>query len=205
MGRVVSYLGSVVAGSGEGCQVRRVAARVETRERSSEIPSRDIGHSLTRPPTALGPSRNTLAGCLPDCLPACLLACLLAWPASAAYARRLLLYCSFLLLLVFPTARTFSKGFFFARFTANYDEIIRKGGELNFSSFSFFGFFSSSCIFLVSLEFDLLFFLFSFSSKLVRYPRSSPLFNLVVILSTCTCIFFLSFLLPLQSLGSLIF
>lgn len=80
VGRVVSYLGSVVAGSGEGCQVRRVAARVETRERSSEIPSRDIGHSLTRPPTALGPSRNTLACCLPGwllaCLPACLLACL---------------------------------------------------------------------------------------------------------------------------------
>lgn len=78
VGRVVSYLGSVVAGSGEGCQVRRVAARVETRERSSEIPSRDIGHSLTRPPTALGPSRNTLACCLPDCLLACLPACLLA-------------------------------------------------------------------------------------------------------------------------------
>lgn len=39
-----------------GCQVRRVAARVETRERSSEIPSRDIGHSLTRPPTALAES-----------------------------------------------------------------------------------------------------------------------------------------------------
>ena len=55
-GRVVSYLGRVVAGSGEGCQVRRVAARVETRERSSEIPSRDIGHSLTRPPTALAES-----------------------------------------------------------------------------------------------------------------------------------------------------
>lgn len=115
VGRVVSYLGSVVAGSGEGCQVRRVAARVETRERSSEIPSRDIGHSLTRPPTALGPSRNTLACCLPGwllaCLPACLLACLLgrlALPTLDGYYSTVPSFCS----LFFLPLEHFPKVFF---------------------------------------------------------------------------------------------
>lgn len=107
VGRVVSYLGSVVAGSGEGCQVRRVAARVETRERSSEIPSRDIGHSLTRPPTALGPSRNTLAGCLPDCLPACLLG-RLALPTLDGYYSTVPSFCS----LFFLPLEHFPKVFF---------------------------------------------------------------------------------------------
>lgn len=63
-----------------GCQVRRVAARVETRERSSDPLARyrPLTHA-----SADGPSR-VVTRCCPAWLLACLLACLLCFPCLLA-------------------------------------------------------------------------------------------------------------------------